>query len=223
MDLVQESLIKAAVGTVLLLSLGVLVGLQMDDLRQDHLSEELRQSNLETETFSVLDDYVQRSDQNHCQLMEVQIPSIGERSGELGSELERFEAQNIGSDREYRYIRDRYYNNQLRLYMALNSYKERCDGTNQTTILYFFDSSTESERQGAVLNEVVQERNVQVFSFNAEVDDSLIVDVLTQDFNVTQYPTIIVNDEEKFEGFISEGELKFDIINNNENSTEQNF
>lgn len=216
MDLVKESIIKAGAVTALVLLLGILLGYQMDDLRQDHLSEELRQSNLETETFSVLDDYVQRSDRDHCQLMDVQIPSIGERNGELGSELERFEAQNIGSDEEYRYIRDRYYNNQLRLYMALNSYKDRCNGTNQTTILYFFDDSTESQRQGAVLNEVVTQKNVQVFSFNAEVDDSLVVDVLTEDFNVTDYPTVIVNDDQKFEGFISENELNYDVLNGNQ-------
>ena len=216
MDLVKESIIKAGAVTVLVLLLGILLGYQMDDLRQDHLSEELRQSNLETETFSVLDNYVQRSDRDHCQLMDVQIPSIGERNGELGSELERFEAQNIGSDEEYRYIRDRYYNNQLRLYMALNSYKDRCNGTNQTIILYFFDDSTESQRQGAVLNEVVKQKNVQVFSFNAEVDDSLVVDVLTEDFNVTDYPTVIVNDDQKFEGFISENELNYDVINGNQ-------
>ena len=216
MDLVKESIIKAGAVTVLVLSLGILLGYQMDDLRQDHLSEELRQSNLETETFSVLDNYVQRSDRDHCQLMDVQIPSIGERNGELGSELERFEAQNIGSDEEYRYIRDRYYNNQLRLYMALNSYKDRCNGTNQTTILYFFDDSTESQRQGAVLNEVVTQKNVQVFSFNAEVDDSLVVDVLTEDFNVTDYPTVIVNDDQKIEGFISENELNYDVLNGNQ-------
>jgi len=216
MDLVKESIIKAGAVTVLVLLLGILLGYQMDDLRQDHLSEELRQSNLETETFSVLDDYVQRSDRDHCQLMDVQIPSIGERNGELGSELERFEAQNIGSDEEYRYIRDRYYNNQLRLYMALNSYKDRCNGTNQTIILYFFDDSTESQRQGAVLNEVVKQKNVQVFSFNAEVDDSLVVDVLTEDFNVTDYPTVIVNDDQKFEGFISENELNYDVLNGNQ-------
>ncbi len=216
MDLVKESIIKAGAVTALVLLLGILLGYQMDDLRQDHLSEELRQSNLETETFSVLDDYVQRSDGDHCQLMDVQIPSIGERNGELGSELERFEAQNIGSDEEYRYIRDRYYNNQLRLYMALNSYKDRCNGTNQTTILYFFDDSTESQRQGAVLNEVVKQKNVQVFSFNAEVDDSLVVDVLTEDFNVTDYPTVIVNDDQKFEGFISVNELNYDVLNGNQ-------
>lgn len=214
MDLVKESILKASAITVIVLMLGVLIGLQMDDMRQDHLSEELRQSNLETETFTVLENYIESSGGDHCELMDVQIPRIGERSAELGSQLERFDAQNIGSDEEYRYIRDRYYNNQLRLYTSIQNYKDRCSN-NQTTILYFFDSSSDSERQGSVLNEVVQERDVQVFSFNAEVDDSPVVDVLKRDYNVTRYPTLILNGE-KIEGFISEGELMFNVINGEE-------
>ena len=220
MDIVQKSLLKAAGFTTLMILLGVLIGLQMDDLRKNHLSEELRQSNLETETFSVLDDYIEGSTGDHCGLMDIQIPRIGDRNAELGAQLERFEAQNLGSDEEYRYIRDRYYNNQLRLYMALSNYQDRCDGTNQTTIIYFFDESNDSQRMGSVLNEVVKERNIQVFSFNAEIEDSPIIDVLMRDFDIQTQPTIIVNGEQKIEGFISEGELN-DVIDNI-NETEEN-
>lgn len=211
MDIVQDSLLKASAFTIIVVLLGILVGLQMDDMRQDRLTSELDQSNLEVETFSVLDAYISRSEGDHCQLMEVQIPKIGERNAQLGSELERFEAQNLGSDKEYEYIRNRYYNNQLRLYMAMNNYRDRCGDTNQTTVLYFFDESSESSRMGSVLNEVVQQTETQVFSFNAEVD-SPIVDILRKDYNVTSSPTIIVNDEQKIEGFIPVGELRYDVI-----------
>ena len=214
MDVVQDSLLKASAFTVMVVVLGVLVGLQMDDMRQDRLNSELDRSNLETETFSVLDTYISRSEGDYCQLMEVQIPDIGERNAQLGSELQRFEAQNLGSDEEYEFIRDRYYNNQLRLYMAVNNYRDRCGDTNQTTVLYFFDDSSESARMGSVLNEVVLQTETQVFSFNTEVD-SPIVDILGKDHNVTDSPTIIVNDERKIEGFISVGELRYDVIEGN--------
>ena len=214
MDVVQDSLLKASAFTVMVVVLGVLVGLQMDDMRQDRLNSELDRSNLETETFSVLDTYISRSEGDYCQLMEVQIPDIGERNAQLGSELQRFEAQNLGSDEEYEFIRDRYYNNQLRLYMAVNNYRDRCGDTNQTTVLYFFDDSSESARMGSVLNEVVLQTETQVFSFNTEVD-SPIVDILRKNHNVTDSPTIIVNDERKIEGFISVGELRYDVIEGN--------
>lgn len=212
MDLVKESFLQAAGFTVLMVALGILIGLQMDDLRQDQLSNELRQSQLDSETFTVLESYTARSDNNHCELLEVQIPEMGDRSAQLGARLERFEAQNLGDDKDYQFIRNQYYNNQLRLYMALQDHRNECE-TNQDSILYFFDESTDSERQGAVLNEIVEERDVQVFSFNAEIEDSPIVNVLKADYNITEQPTIVINGEEKYEGFVSEGELQNDILN----------
>ncbi len=212
MDFVKESFLTAVGFTFLMISLGVLIGLQMDDFRGDHLSDELRQSQLDSETFSVIESYSGASGNNYCGLLEVQIPEIGERNAELGSRLERFDAQSLGDDSEYVYIRDRYYNNQLRLYMALESYQNDCSD-NQTRILYFFDDSSNSERQGAVLDEVVEDKGVQVFSFNVKAD-SPVVQVLVQNYNITEQPTLIINGETKLEGFISRGELLNDVIDN---------
>lgn len=209
MDVVKESLVRAAGFTFLMVLLGILVGLQMDDMRQDHLSEELRQSNLETETFLVLQSYLDGSGENYCELIDLRADDVSERSAELGSELEQLSGQAI-SDSEYNYIRDRYYNNQLRLYMILKEYRERCD-SGENTVLYFFDGGMQSQRQGEVLDEVVQNNGVHVFSFNLEVEDSPVIDVLERDYNVTETPTLVVNGE-KFEGFVSAGELQNEVL-----------
>lgn len=218
MDLVKESLFKAAGFTVLMLLLGVLVGLQMDDFRQNHLSEELRQSNLETETFVALQDYIDDSSENYCNLMEARVPEISRRNAEFGSELTRLEGQSIGDKSEYEFIRNRYYNNQLQLYGTLQKYKDRCD-VNQTTLLFFFDDSIDSQRQGEVLNEIVQDRDdIHVFSFNSklnddpDVADSPVVEILKTDYNVTDSPTMIFNGERKIEGYTSTGELENEVF-----------
>lgn len=218
MDIVKESLLKAAGFTVLMLLLGVLVGLQMDDFRQDHLSQELRQSNLETETFVALQDYIDDSSDNYCELMGKRVPKISQRSAEFGSQLTRLEGQNLGDDSEYEYIRNRYYNNQIQLYGTLKQYKDRC-GINETTILFFFDDSVDSQRQGEVLDEIVQNReDVHVFSFNTELNDdpevadSPVVEVLKADYNITESPTLIVNSNQKLEGYTSTGELENEVL-----------
>ena len=209
----QASLFKAAVFIALLLVLGVLVGLQMYDFRQDPLSEELRQSNLVTETFVALLDSIEASD-NYCDLMEVRVPKISQRNSEFGSELTRLEGQSLGDKSEYEYIRNRYYNNQLQLYSNLNNYKSSCN-VNQTTVLFFFDDSVDSQRQGEVLNEIVQKReDIHVFSLNSELNDdpdvadSPVVEVLKADYNITESPTMIINGEQKVEGYTSTGELE---------------
>jgi hypothetical protein len=217
MDIVKESLLKAAGFTVLMLLLGVLVGLQMDELRQDHLSEELRQSNLETETFIALQTYIEDSSDNYCELMEKRIPDISERSAEFGGQLQQLAGQNIGDDSEYEYIRNRYYNNQLRLYSTLTEYRDRC-GSSDDLILFFFDSSVDSQRQGEVLNELVETNNVSVFAFNnelnedPEVADSPVVEILKADYNVTTSPTLIINNDQRIEGFTSVAELENEVL-----------
>ena len=217
MDIVKESLLKAAGFTVLMLLLGILTGLQMDDMRQDHLTEELRQSNLETETFIALQTYIDDSSENYCRLMEHRIPDISERSAEFGGELQQLAGQNIGDDSEYEYIRNRYYNNQLRLYSTLSEYKERCGGSDDL-ILYFFDSSVSSQRQGEVLNEIVETSNTSVFAFNTELNDdpdvadSPVAGVLMADYNITTSPTLIINDNQKIEGFTSVAELENEVL-----------
>lgn len=217
MDIVKESLFKAAGFTALMLMLGVLVGLQMDDFRQDHLSEELRQSNLETETFVALQDYIDDSD-NYCSLMKVRVPEISQRNAEFGSQLTQLEGQSLGDKSEYEYIRNRYYNNQLQLYSTLNNYKSSCN-VNETTVLFFFGDSVDSQRQGEVLNEIAQERqDIHVFSFNSELNedpnvaDSPVVEVLKADHNITDSPTMIINGERKIEGYTSTGELENEVF-----------
>jgi len=217
MDLVKDSLLKASAFTFLMVLLGVLIGLQMDDMRQDKVSDELRQSNLETETFTVLQSYVDGSDEGFCELAELRLPDVGERNAELGSSLERFDAGDLNDEEEYEYLRNRYYNNQLQLFMLINDYRERCEN-GENTIIYFFDDSTQSQRQGEVLDEVGSNNDVYIFSFNTEIADnpeiseSPALNMLIADYNVTEAPTLVVNGDEKIEGFISQGELENEVL-----------
>jgi len=214
MDIVKDSILQAGVFTFLILVIGVLVGLQMDDLRQGHVQNNLDQSNLDTETFMVLQDYVEGSGENFCELSEARLPDVGQKNAELGAELERFDSQEFADEERYDYIRDRYYNNQLRLYMLINEYNVECENS-EDTILYFFDDSTDSQRQGAVLDEIGSNRQAMIFAFNIEaMEESPIVEILVKDHDITQTPSIVVNREEKFEGFVSQGELEHDILPN---------
>jgi len=218
MDLVKDSLVKASFLTCLFLVLGILVGLQMSDLRQDHTADNLDRTSLETETFSVLQDYMDESGDNFCEISSVRLPEVGQRNAELGSQLERFDSQEFSNENEYNYIRDRYYNNQLKLYMMVNEHNERCDG-DQDTILYFFDDSTQSQRQGAVLDEIARNQGSFIFAFNMDIledperPDSPILEVLVEDYNITESPSIVVNGE-KSEGFVSQGEIREKVTQN---------
>ena len=53
MDLVKSSILKASAATILVLLIGLLLGLQVDDMRGNYIQDQLRESDLEMQNFLV--------------------------------------------------------------------------------------------------------------------------------------------------------------------------
>ncbi len=209
MELVRSSLLKGTVAAALLIVLGVLVGLQMDDSRTGFLEDQLRQTNLQTETFLVSNTYLQESSQNYCSVVETQIPSLARQNAQIGRDLQSFSSKSISHRSDYDFIKQNYYVNQLKLYNMLRSYRERCS-SNATLIFFFFDDSAASQRQGSVLTEYRNKVNnrTYVFSYNLEADDSQVLQMLETDYNVTDGPTTVINGNRTYRRYVSLKELK---------------
>lgn len=216
MDLVKSSIIKASAFTALLLLVGVLVGLQMDDARGAYIEDQLKESDLRMQNFIVTQDYLDDSSQNYCKLVERQIPELSQQNTRIGQNLQSFTGKSISNQENYKYLVRRYYVNQLRLYNVLSNYKERC-GANTTLIFYFFDDSTNSQRQGAVLTEY--HRNVDnssyIFSFNLEKNRSSALDLLKQDYGIEEGPSIVINGNQTYREYVPLKQLK-SILRNKE-------
>jgi len=99
--------------------------------------------------------------------------------------------------------------NQLKLYNVLSEYDDRC-GENTTRIFYFFDDSVESQRQGSVLTEYYREvdNSSYVFSFNLEKDDSSVMNMLRQDYEIEDGPSVVINGGRVERGYVPLGRLK---------------
>lgn len=208
MDLVKESLIKAAVATALVISIGFVAGMQMDDARTGFLEEQIRESNLRSETFMVTQNYLEESSQNYCRVVRGQIPRIARENAQIGRDLQSFSGRSMPG-KDFSYLKEKYYVNQLRLYNILRGFRNRCN-SNVTLIFFFFDSSIDSQRQGAVLTEYRTEvdNRTHVFSYNLNTGNSTVMDILKTDYNVTEGPTIVVNGDRTFRGYVSLKELK---------------
>lgn len=214
MDLVKDSLLKALVLTLLILGIGLLVGLQMDDSRTGYLQDQLQESNLRAETFLVTQNYLEDSSVNYCEVVQDQIPQLAAKNAEIGNDLQSFAGKSLSNGDSYDTLKRRYYVNQLKLYNMLDSYKKNCGKQDLGLIFYFFDSSIESQRQGSVLTEY--RRNVDnstyIFSYNLETDESEVLEILKSDYNVTDGPTIVVNGNRTFRRYVPLKELQ-DVLN----------
>lgn len=214
MDIVKDSLLKASLLTAVVLGIGLLVGLQMDDSRTGYLQDQLRESNLRAETFLVTQNYLEDSSVNYCEVAQDQIPQLAEKNAEIGNDLQSFAGKSLSNGESYDNLKKRYYVNQLKLYNMLDSYKKKCGKEELGLIFYFFDSSIESQRQGSVLTEYRTnvDNSTYIFSYNLETDDSEVLDILRADYNVTDGPTIVLNGNRTFQRYVSLEELK-DVLN----------
>lgn len=211
MDLVKDSLIKATGLTVIILGIGVLIGLQLDDTRTGFINEQLEESNLRSETFLVTQDYLEDSSSNYCEVAESQIPQLAEKNAQIGNDLQSFSGQSLSNGDRYDTLKERYYVNQLKLYNMLSGYKNKCGKENLDLIFYFFDDSIESQRQGSVLTEYRKkvDNTTYVFSYNLETDQkSEVLEILKADYNVSDGPAIVINGDNVFKRYVSLKELR---------------
>lgn len=219
MDIVKTSIIKASAVTALLLTVGVLVGLQMDDARGTYIEGQLKESDLSMQNFIVTQDYLDDSSQNYCRLVEKQIPELSQQNTRIGQNLQSFTGRSISNQQNYKYLVRKYYVNQLRLYNVLSDYKDRC-GANTTLIFYFFDESPNSQRQGAVLTEYY--RNVDeptyIFSFNLEKNRSSAMKLLKEDYQIKEGPAIVINGNQTYREYVPLKQLKSILREDQENN-----
>lgn len=203
MDTVHSALLRAAVVAGILIGIGVLVGLQMDDTRTSYLENQLRKTNLQSEMFVVTNNYLEESSQNYCRVVRNQIPVLARQNAEIGQNLQSFSSQSISEKQNYRFIQREYYVSQLKLYNMLQSYNDRCSA-NATLIFFFFDDSADSRRQGNVLTEYREEVDNQtyVFSYNLEATNSQVLQILRTDYQIEEGPAIVINGNRTYRGYV---------------------
>ncbi|MFB6175511.1 MAG: hypothetical protein ABEJ87_06105 [Candidatus Nanohalobium sp.] len=208
MDLIQKSLMKAAAVTIMVLLIGLLAGLQMDDMRTGYVSNRISEASVNAQTIMAVQNYLDTSD-NYCELVRKEIPQMGENNAEIGTSLEQFSSKGVSKASRYKLLRRRYYVSQLRLYNTIDQYRDRCRAK-MDSILFFFDGDIASKRQGAVLTQYRKEvdNSTSIFSFNLAVDNSKVLEVLKSDFNVTGGPTIVINGNRTYRKYIPLKQLK---------------
>jgi len=209
---VKESILKAAAVTAVILVFGVLIGLQVDDVREGYVENQLRESTLSTQSLIVTREYLDESSRNYCKVVQDRIPEISDQNTQIGQDLQSFAGKSISNNEDYKQLRREYYVSQLRLYNLLKDYKQRC-GEEATLIMFFFDDSAASTRQGSALTKYYREanNNSHIFSFNLDTGDSEVLNVLRSDYNVEGGPTVVVNGNQTFRQYNSFRELRSSI------------
>ena len=118
-------------------------------------------------------------------------------------------------------VQRRYILDNLRYWLLAKESKEKCH-LNIVPILYFYTNDCPScSNQGAILTyfKKIFGEQVLVFPINLDLrEEETMVEVVMGQFNVTKYPSLIINDH-KYEGVVKKEEMEKIICSSLTNAT----
>ncbi|MBN2094780.1 MAG: hypothetical protein JW727_01930 [Candidatus Aenigmarchaeota archaeon] len=128
---------------------------------------------------------------------------------ELGKRVDMYESSSDGKrylPGDYEMLK-RSYTLLLIKYWTLSKTLEKDCSVPIDDILYFYSSNCEGcESQGIILNSIKKSHpETMIFSIDGELDLSPVI-IIKHSYNVTQYPTLIVNSRQ-YEGLVSKDDL----------------
>jgi len=188
--------------TIVIFVAGLLLGYGMDNFRTGDVLQDLKYSEVDTESY-IVEQMFWESVDSGCGDVDLRIASVSKDLTKLGQLLSSYESKSLFSEEEFKYITRKYFIQEIKSYTMFRQLQEECN-LNQDVILYFYDpQQQESASQGYVLDSVVNSMNnsVIVYSINANFEGENVIDTVKSYYNITMTPTLIVNGEEKVEGY----------------------
>ena len=211
-----DKYVIAGIITFLIFSLGLTLGLVIEDQRYDFI-EGINQEQ-ETKYLSLQLQYLYLSsfsNYNNCPTLATTLKeTVTDLSNSL-SEVIAYEEENSASDGQKIFVQRRYILDNLRYWLLARESKQQCDLA-IVPILYFYTKDCPScPNQGTVLTyyKKIFGEQVLVFPINLDLrEEEPMVEIVMNQFNITKYPTIIV-DNKKYEGVVKKEQLKKIICN----------
>jgi len=192
---------KAFVITILLLLIIYSVNVFLNSKREIAVSADMDEAVETMEEMQALTQLMNMFGENAtCMTLKSQLRVLDKQTWKLGDKIESYRqlSQEYMSD-PYYLQQKRKFNRQEVLYLSLlEQIRDKCD-LNQSIILYFYRNGricTQCDQQSFVLTHINQkmDEEVAVFSFDSDLDLPS-VNVLTSNYNITEYPSMVIEGE----------------------------
>ena len=209
MTLPKHIFITSLAITLVVFAGGLLLGWNLDTLRTTEVLEDLRNNELDTESYLVEQAFWDSFDGNDCSFAEPRLNSLSVELAELGHYLNEYQKKNVFEEEEFQYLARRYFLLEIKGYVLYNDLKEQCNIDNNVILYFYGNEDPESEKQGYVLDKIVALSNgtIDVFSINKNFEGDPALDNVKLYYNVTTTPTLIINGDIKKEGYFNYEEI----------------
>ncbi len=202
----------AAVITMLVFSFGVLLGVILDYERLDALSSKSEIQELDYRGLQLLYLYLSdvENDKANCVIMRATLEeSIKDLSYSL-EQYERYESNSYVNKGDFDIVVRTYLQDNLRYWLFSQKTRELCKD-DVINVLYFYskDKCYICPNQGTILTyfKLKLKDKILIFPINVDLeDDEKLIKMLRLQYNITSYPSIVVNDD-TYSGIIPKDEV----------------
>ncbi len=208
--------VLAAIVTLLVFSLGVVIGIVVDNARLNTVEASSRQARADYTSlqfqYLFLTDLIAEEDlPQRCSFIEASLERTVTDLSEAAEKLEVYSQSSWINQDEYDFWRRTYFVQNLQYWLLSRKAVELC-GLDVVSVLYFY--STEKcpncGDQGVILSyykKILGER-LLVFPLDVDIgEQEEVVGLIQRTYGVTAYPTIVVEGE-KYEGVVGKDELQ---------------
>ncbi len=199
-------LLTAFLITLFIFAAGTYVGFLLDGFRISQSQQLVEDVDLDTQSYIIESKFFDTFGANDCNLLAQRMQLLGDNLGELGRTLARYDAKKLSKGKEYQTLRRKYFLFEIQAYTLRKQMSELCPKDKSNVILFFYNSedNQDSLNQGYVLDTIVKSRkDLVVFSIDRDFNESVIF-TLFKYYNLTQAPSIVINFDNKFEGYTPE-------------------
>ena len=187
----------------IVLAVGVIIGNTWKS-ESTELSKNLRQSELDTESFLVEQELFESFETN-CDLAGKRLSTLSEELWKLGKVLGTEDAKERLGEENYNLLKRKYHLTQIRTYVLEKKLQQDCKSTTNVILYYFKQNDPASEQQGKILDELAATYPMHVFAIEYHYSKEL--EFLEDYYGITKAPSLVVNFEKVLTGPVEKEKL----------------
>lgn len=215
-DVKKYRYIFAAVITIVIFSLGMLFSNFVDDQRYSSLRNEIQDDNVELESWQLQLNYLRSEDIESCGALQSGLQDVVSNYNSRLDDIQNYKENSFFREQDFESMKNLYVLSGLRYWMFAEELKANCE-YDANTVLYFTTQIGEAEEcdacgyTGEELSMLKQKygEELLIFTVPTQFEDGF-VDMLEIRHNVTEIPTVVINDNTttKLSGSVSSQEIE---------------
>ena len=201
-SLSKDKYVIAGAITLGVFLLGLFLGLAIEGKRVNYIESVSRRQNLDFSSLQLQYAFIdQMSQENNCLAVEKTFEENINNLESTRIRLENFDRDATINKNEFDVLKNEYILAQIRYWMLAERTRKLC-GSDVVTVLYFFSDEKECQdcdKQAFVLTYLKKKfkDKLLIFSFDSKFETEPMISLLKTTYNVTSYPTLVIEGKTK--------------------------